>query len=1009
MKFLLSRLSLCLALLSGGKPSEAAVTFIHGGAQEANELTDGNIGEDQSITTRFLSEGRRLLPVEGVFTALVIRTTDSAGNEPPTSAEKASDVWFGTHDLEFAENQNSMSSLYDQCSGGKLTFVPAIGNNVIDGVFEFTVNQDLTGMGINDAGNFIIREFLKVNAELGLQFDAYSVICPNGVQGSGGIAGIGGSHQFYGGGAERSLDVVVHEFGHNIGMHHSGVPNEGQYDDNSCMMGCCAGAQQMCFNSAKSWYTGWYSEAGKEGHEDLNDLRTAGQWWKGKLVGIDDYLNGIFDENEHRVIVRTPGLYTMFNRAKGVNAGVKAYRNQVVVVEQWSSRSKSNVLATLDEDTNSFTYSSEYYDFDVNEHRVIVRTPGLYTMFNRAKGVNAGVKAYRNQVVVVQQWGKGGNSGVLATLDEDTNSFTYSSEYYDFDVNFKVCEIAYPPIITGPQIIGGTASQSTTTHGAEASRAIDGNMDNTWAGNSVTHTEGDDDFDPWWRLVLDSEEVLGHIRVYNRGDCCGDRLNNAFIELFDDSGTLVFSINMGTAETVKEVFLASSYNVKEVLIRLQGNKVLSLAEVQLFAPSEDPHARQPDYAEVIAYVSDRSNPIDITCNHTMEPTSSALPSSEPTASLLPTRYVAIPRDVTLVRDNSLCVFQHNPSNHPDRFKCMLQRTTISTEPGGDGNDDVDLQGVNGCVIVVQPVTWAYNGNAFVFESDEDLDTINACFAAGTRITELGPTFSPSMAPANDFTPDPTKALTESPSKAPTDVPTGIPTEVPTESPTKSPTDSPADIPTEVPTESPTKSPTDSPTGMPTQVPTESPTKSPTDSPADIPTKVPTESPTKSPTIAPSQPVIPEDVLLLRDGSDCVFQHNPSNHVDRFKCMLQPTTFSNQPGGDGNDAVALQGEDGCVIIVQPITWAWDGDAFVFESDEDLNAINACFAPGVLISLGPMTPSPSIAPSDQSVIPKDVLLLRDGSDCVFQHNPSNHVDRFKCMLQPTTFSNQPGGDG
>ena len=52
----------------------------------------------------------------------------------------------------------------------------------------------------------------------------------------------------------------------------------------------------MCFNAAKSWYTGWYTEAGKEGHEDLNHFDTPGQWWKGKLVGIDDYLNEIFDE-----------------------------------------------------------------------------------------------------------------------------------------------------------------------------------------------------------------------------------------------------------------------------------------------------------------------------------------------------------------------------------------------------------------------------------------------------------------------------------------------------------------------------------------------------------------------------------------------------------------------------------------------------------------------------------------------------------------------------------------
>jgi len=62
----------------------------------------------------------------------------------------------------------------------------------------------------------------------------------------------------------------------------------------------------MCFNAAKSWFTGWYTEAGKEGHQDLNFFDTPGQWWKGKLVGIDDYLNDMFDENEHRVVARTP-------------------------------------------------------------------------------------------------------------------------------------------------------------------------------------------------------------------------------------------------------------------------------------------------------------------------------------------------------------------------------------------------------------------------------------------------------------------------------------------------------------------------------------------------------------------------------------------------------------------------------------------------------------------------------------------------------------------------------
>jgi hypothetical protein len=87
----------------------------------------------------------------------------------------------------------------------------------------------------------------------------------------------------------------------------------------------------MCFNAAKSWYLGWYSKPGKEGHEEINLFRSP--IWSGKLVGIDDYVNGLFDQNEHRVVVRLEGrglnvhggkkhFFMMFNRKKGINKGV---------------------------------------------------------------------------------------------------------------------------------------------------------------------------------------------------------------------------------------------------------------------------------------------------------------------------------------------------------------------------------------------------------------------------------------------------------------------------------------------------------------------------------------------------------------------------------------------------------------------------------------------------------------------------------------------------------------
>ena len=418
----------------------------------------------------------------------------------------------------------------------------------------------------------------------------------------------------------------------------------------------------MCFNAAKSWYSGWYSDdVGKEGHQDLTHFDTPGQWWKGKLVGIDVYLNDVFDENQHQVVMRI--------------------------------------------------------------------SMGLYMMFNRKKGMNSGVKAYGDQVVVVQQWGKGGKSKVLATLDEENDAFTFSNEFYEFDIVVKVCDVFIAPIATGPQITGGTASQSSTSVNAEADRAIDGNLDQSWLGGSVTHTNGEED--PWWTLTFDQVEKLEHIRIYNRGDCCEHRLNNAIIELFNAEGDLLFSHNIGPATKVEDVYLGRVYNqVKQLKIRLNGRKILSLAEVDVFGPTNQP--RVPDYARVLACVPNLFT--DFKCESTEVPSESLSPSTTPTLSLSPSIYKAIPSNVVLLRDDTPCISQVSPSNHPDRFKCFIEPVTSNSKPGGHNNDPVALVGRDGCIIVVQPVTWAWAGNAFIFESVESLDSINACFGIGTEIT-----------------------------------------------------------------------------------------------------------------------------------------------------------------------------------------------------------------------------------------------------------------------------------
>lgn len=300
-----------------------------------------------------------------------------------------------------------------------------------------------------------------------------------------------------------------------------------------------------------------------------------------------------------------------------------------------------------------------------------------------------------------------------------------------------------------------------------------------------------------------------------------------------------------------------------------------------------------------------------------------------------------------MRDSSPCIFQSHPS-HPDRFKCGLQPTVTSALPGDYDNEDVALIGKNGCLIVVQPVTWAWGGNAFIFQSSESLDALNSCFDSNTLITESFPTDPPSLAPSVAMNP---------------------------------------------------------PTTPPTPAPTPEPTNPPTAPPTPAPTPEPTAPPTRPPT---SEPTVPTDVVLLREDTPCIFQSNPSNHPDRFKCMIHPTTPNSEPGEYGVEHVGLRGSGGCLLIIQPVTWAWEGNAFIFQSSDSLDAINECFAPGSLITESSPTATPSVAPSASviSPIPPGVVLQRDGTPCIFQSNPSNHPDRFKCMVEPTTLNTEPG---
>ena len=131
--------------------------------------------------------------------------------------------------------------------------------------------------------------------------------------------------------------------------------------------------------------------------------------------------------------------------------------------------------------------------------------------------------------------------------------------------------------------MSGSVSQSTTAFGGVASRAIDGNTSGDWNQNSVTHT----DFgpQPWWQVDLGAIRFVKSIDVYNRTDCCADRLTN-FNVMTSTDGISWSSTNIpGTAGTPTQIALgpqAIGTQARFVQVQLAGSNFLSLAEVNVW-------------------------------------------------------------------------------------------------------------------------------------------------------------------------------------------------------------------------------------------------------------------------------------------------------------------------------------------------------------------------------------------------------------------------------------------
>ena len=132
--------------------------------------------------------------------------------------------------------------------------------------------------------------------------------------------------------------------------------------------------------------------------------------------------------------------------------------------------------------------------------------------------------------------------------------------------------------------LNGTATQSSThNHSCDtsASQATDGNSED--APCSITRTYNESS--AWWEVDLkDDKSLVYSVVVYNRIDCCMDRLSNFDVILKDGSQQVLRSLYeaKGGREMMFFPMEPILRGVRYVRIQLRGTNYLSLAEVNVY-------------------------------------------------------------------------------------------------------------------------------------------------------------------------------------------------------------------------------------------------------------------------------------------------------------------------------------------------------------------------------------------------------------------------------------------
>jgi hypothetical protein len=240
---------------------------------------------------------------------------------------------------------------------------------------------------------------------------------------------------------------------------------------------------------------------------------------------------------------------------------------------------------------------------DVAEPQIVQQPQGATVEEGQCHRFTVGLINIEGATSVTYQWKKNGDAlpgetGSTLFLEnlaaDDGGSYTVE---VDVDGTLLTSDAAQLTVAPRNLARGRPASQVTTAFGGVASRAVDGNTNGAYGGNSVTHT--DNTPNGWWEVDLGEGVTVDSIVIWGRSDCCTNRLSNFRVSVLDDARTEVFGKDEFTDLTFPNPagYAVAVGGAAGKFVRIQrlgpdnqGNNYLSLAEVQVFGDAPLPEA-----------------------------------------------------------------------------------------------------------------------------------------------------------------------------------------------------------------------------------------------------------------------------------------------------------------------------------------------------------------------------------------------------------------------------------